>query len=80
MHTWKRERVGTMLPGRRPEFQEAGCLLASLLFMPHPCICNENTEDNAQMQRFYALHLDFPIRVCYTESQIGTLRVSGSAG
>ncbi len=32
------------------------------------------------MQRFYALHLDFPIRVCYTESQIGTLRVSGSAG
>ena len=29
------------------------------------------------MQRFYALHLDFPIRVCYTESQIGTLRVSG---
>lgn len=32
------------------------------------------------MQCFYALHLDFPIRVCYTESQIGTLRVSGSAG
>ncbi len=26
------------------------------------------------MQCFYALHLDFPIRVCYTESQIGTLR------